>query len=120
MIATIALCLSVLTAKPWQEILESCVFLFVKHPYDPTDLVLLPESEKPVVVHKVTLLTTIFRNDKSDESDTGTRHVPNSRLNSLPIVNKRRVVEPKSYYATPSVNTPSAKPIRRVQPDKLP
>lgn len=70
-----------------QEFLGSCIFLFVKHPYDVGDRVDIVGSEKQqLVVERISLLYTIFnRIDKMQIVQ-----VPNIQLNNLWIENVTR------------------------------
>lgn len=58
---TTLLSLSFIFAVTAQEFLGSCIFLFVKHPYDVGDRVDItgPEKEQ-LVVERISLLYTIF------------------------------------------------------------
>ncbi|CRK34095.1 hypothetical protein BN1723_019975, partial [Verticillium longisporum] len=58
---TALLSLSFVFAVTTQEFLGSCIFLFVKHPYDVGDRVDIQGSEKlQLVVDKISLLYTVF------------------------------------------------------------
>jgi len=58
---TTLLSLSFVFAVTTQEFLGSCIFLFVKHPYDVGDRVDIQGSEKQqMVVEKISLLYTVF------------------------------------------------------------
>ncbi|KAK8039063.1 mechanosensitive ion channel [Apiospora rasikravindrae] len=84
---TALLSLSFIFAVTTQEFLGSCIFLFVKHPYDVGDRVDItgPEKEQ-LVVERISLLYTIFyRIDKMQ-----TVQVPNIVLNNLWIENVTR------------------------------
>ncbi|KIV84396.1 hypothetical protein PV11_00179 [Exophiala sideris] len=67
-----------------QEVLGSCIFLFVKHPFDVGDRVDVGENN--FVVERMSLLYTVFRRVK-DQKRT---QVPNIVLNSLWIDNVSR------------------------------
>ncbi|KAI0484614.1 Mechanosensitive ion channel-domain-containing protein [Xylariaceae sp. FL0804] len=84
---TALLSLSFVFAVTTQEFLGSCIFLFVKHPYDVGDRVDIVGSEKEqLVVERISLLYTIFnRIDKMQ-----TVQVPNIVLNNLWIENVTR------------------------------
>jgi small-conductance mechanosensitive channel len=58
---TTLLSLSFVFAVTTQEFLGSCIFLFVKHPYDVGDRVDIagPEKEQ-LIVEKISLLYTVF------------------------------------------------------------
>lgn len=58
---TTLLSLSFVFAVTTQEFLGSCIFLFVKHPYDVGDRVDIagPEKEQ-LIVEKISLLFTVF------------------------------------------------------------
>ncbi|KAI5862270.1 Mechanosensitive ion channel-domain-containing protein [Durotheca rogersii] len=84
---TTLLSLSFIFAVTAQEFLGSCIFLFVKHPYDVGDRVDVtgPEKEQ-LVVEKISLLYTVFnRIDKMQVVQ-----VPNIVLNNLWIENVTR------------------------------
>ncbi|CAJ2511025.1 Uu.00g066500.m01.CDS01 [Anthostomella pinea] len=84
---TALLSLSFVFAVTTQEFLGSCIFLFVKHPYDVGDRVDITGSEKEqLVVEKISLLYTVFnRIDKMQVVQ-----VPNIILNNLWIENVTR------------------------------
>ncbi|KAK4101808.1 hypothetical protein N658DRAFT_424453 [Parathielavia hyrcaniae] len=83
---TTLLSLSFVFAVTTQEFLGSCIFLFVKHPYDVGDRVDItagPEKQQ-LIVEKISLLYTVFtRIDKMQV-------VPNIILNNLWIENVTR------------------------------
>ncbi|ORY63951.1 Mechanosensitive ion channel-domain-containing protein [Pseudomassariella vexata] len=84
---TALLSLSFVFAVTTQEFLGSCIFLFVKHPYDVGDRVDIvgPEKEQ-LTVEKISLLYTVFnRIDKMQVVQ-----VPNIVLNNLWIENVTR------------------------------
>jgi small-conductance mechanosensitive channel len=84
---TTLLSLSFVFAVTTQEFLGSCIFLFVKHPYDVGDRVDVtgPEKEQ-LTVEKISLLYTVFtRIDKMQVVQ-----VPNIVLNNLWIENVTR------------------------------
>ncbi|TPX09970.1 uncharacterized protein E0L32_008817 [Thyridium curvatum] len=84
---TALLSLSFVFAVTTQEFLGSCIFLFVKHPYDVGDRVDIvgPEKEQ-LIVDKISLLYTVFRRiDKMQVVQ-----VPNIVLNNLWIENVTR------------------------------
>lgn len=84
---TALLSLSFIFAVTSQEILGSCIFLFVKHPYDVGDRVDITGSEKEaLIVEKISLLYTVFtRIDKMQVVQ-----VPNIQLNNVWIENVTR------------------------------
>ncbi|KAK3990500.1 Mechanosensitive ion channel-domain-containing protein [Cladorrhinum sp. PSN332] len=95
---TTLLSLSFVFAVTTQEFLGSCIFLFVKHPYDVGDRVDItgPEKEQ-LVVEKISLLYTVFtRIDKMQVVQ-----VPNIVLNNLWIEN---VTRSKAMKETIDVN----------------
>lgn len=84
---TALLSLSFVFAVTTQEFLGSCIFLFVKHPYDVGDRVDIvgPEKEQ-LIVERISLLYTVFtRIDKMQVVQ-----VPNIILNNLWIENVSR------------------------------
>ncbi|KAK4187582.1 Mechanosensitive ion channel-domain-containing protein [Podospora australis] len=84
---TTLLSLSFVFAVTTQEFLGSCIFLFVKHPYDVGDRVDIQGPEKQqLLVEKISLLYTVFtRIDKMQVVQ-----VPNIALNNLWIENVTR------------------------------
>ncbi|KAJ6013846.1 hypothetical protein N7540_008437 [Penicillium herquei] len=66
------------------EVLGSCVFLFVKHPFDIGDRVEV--SDKPYIVERISLLYSVFRN----VNDHRMTQVPNNILNNLWVDNFTR------------------------------
>jgi small-conductance mechanosensitive channel len=82
--ATSLLSLSFVFSVTAQEVLGSCIFLFVKHPFDIGDRVEV--SDKPFVVERISLLFTVFRN----VTDHRITQVPNNILNSLWVDNFTR------------------------------
>ncbi|OLN92183.1 putative MscS family protein C1183.11-like protein 1 [Colletotrichum chlorophyti] len=84
---TALLSLSFVFAVTTQEFLGSCIFLFVKHPYDVGDRVDIVGPEKQqLIVDKISLLYTVFtRIDKMQVVQ-----VPNIALNNLWIENVSR------------------------------
>ena len=81
---TALLSLSFVFAATCQEVLGSCIFLFVKHPFDVGDRIDIGESQ--LVVERISLLFTVFRKVK-DHKNT---QVPNIVLNSNWIDNITR------------------------------
>lgn len=81
---TALLSLSFVFATTAQEVLGSCIFLFVKHPYDVGDRV--DVAEEHYTVERISLLYTIFRRIK----DHKRTQVPHIVLNSLWIDNVSR------------------------------
>ncbi|KAJ9609969.1 hypothetical protein H2200_006299 [Cladophialophora chaetospira] len=81
---TALLSMSFVFATTAAEVLGSCIFLFVKHPFDVGDRVDI--SDVQYVVERMSLLYTIFRRVK-DHKKT---QVPNIVLNSLWIDNVSR------------------------------
>lgn len=84
---TTLLSLSFVFAVTTQEVLGSCIFLFVKHPFDVGDRVDIQGPEKQQLqVEKISLLFTVFtRIDKMQVVQ-----VPNIQLNNLWIENVTR------------------------------
>ncbi|KAK9238576.1 Mechanosensitive ion channel-domain-containing protein [Lipomyces kononenkoae] len=81
---TILLSLSFVFATTAAEVLSSCIFLFVKHPYDVGDRVDI-NNYKYVVDH-ISLLYTVFRRVDNNKNV----QVPNSVLNTLWVENVSR------------------------------
>ncbi|KAI5289322.1 hypothetical protein KEM55_008846, partial [Ascosphaera atra] len=82
--ATTLLSLSFVFATSCQEVLGSCIFLFVKHPYDVGDRVDI--SGQSLVVEQVSLLYSVFR----DIADQKMLQIPNIVLNTIWIYNVTR------------------------------
>ncbi|KAG4222052.1 hypothetical protein PC116_g29473 [Phytophthora cactorum] len=84
---TTLLSLSFIFAVTAQEFLGSCIFLFVKHPYDVGDRVDITGTEKEqLVVEKISLLYTVF--NRIDRMQVV--QVPNIVLNNVWIENVTR------------------------------
>ena len=81
---TALLSLSFVFATTCQEVLGSCIFLFVKHPYDVLDRVDIGDDQ--LVVKHISLLFTVFKYVNSHKQT----QVPNIVLNSLWIQNVSR------------------------------
>ena len=81
---TALLSLSFVFATTAQEVLGSCIFLFVKHPFDVGDRVDVGEAQ--YVVERISLLYTMFKCVKNYKRT----QVPNIVLNSLWIDNVSR------------------------------
>ncbi|PYI01812.1 serine/threonine protein kinase [Aspergillus sclerotiicarbonarius CBS 121057] len=99
--ATSLLSLSFVFSTTAQEVLGSCIFLFVKHPFDVGDRVEI--SDKPYFVERISLLYTLFRN----VNDHRVTQVPNVVLNTLWIDNftranamHERITIPVSFATT--------------------
>ncbi|EEP77335.1 predicted protein [Uncinocarpus reesii 1704] len=82
--ATALLSLSFVFAVTAQEVLGSCIFLFVKHPYDVGDRVDINGSQ--LIVERISLLFTVFKNI----SDYKVTQVPNIVLNTCWVENISR------------------------------
>ncbi|GIJ88628.1 hypothetical protein Asppvi_007553 [Aspergillus pseudoviridinutans] len=82
--ATSLLSLSFVFATTAQEVLGSCIFLFVKHPFDIGDRVEI--SEKDYIVERISLLYTVFKS----VTDQRITQVPNVVLNTLWVDNYTR------------------------------
>lgn len=81
---TALLSLSFVFATTTQEFLGSCIFLFVKHPYDVGDRVEINKTQ--MIVERISLLYSVFvRTDKMQ-----TVQVPNIQLNNLWVDNITR------------------------------
>lgn len=81
---TALLSLSFVFAATAQELLGSCIFLFVKHPYDVGDRVDI--GGEALVVERISLLYTMFRKVKDHKRS----QAPNIVLNSLWVDNISR------------------------------
>lgn len=84
---TALLSLSFVFAATTQEILGSCIFLFVKHPYDIGDRVDI--SADQYTVEHISLLFTVFRRANGSKVG-GLVQIPNIVLNTLSIENLSR------------------------------
>ncbi|TVY17252.1 putative MscS family protein [Lachnellula arida] len=84
---TTLLSLSFVFAATTQEFLGSCIFLFVKHPYDVGDRIdMVGSSAEYLVVEQISLLFTVFKRIDSMKMV----QVPNIVLNNLWIENVTR------------------------------
>lgn len=84
---TTLLSLSFVFAATTQEFLGSCIFLFVKHPYDVGDRVdIVGPSQQYLIVEQISLLFTIFKRIDNMKMV----QVPNIVLNNLWIENITR------------------------------
>lgn len=81
---TALLSLSFVFSGTAQEVLGSCIFLFVKHPFDVLDRV--DVGAEQLVVERISLLYTVFRKANSNKLT----QVPNVVLNTLWIENVSR------------------------------
>lgn len=81
---TALLSLSFVFAVTTQEFLGSCIFLFVKHPYDVGDRIEISGTQ--MLVERISLLYTVF----SKTAQNQTTQVPNIVLNNLWIDNVSR------------------------------
>ena len=81
---TALLSLSFVFATTAQEVLGSCIFLFVKHPFDVGDRVDIADNQ--LVVERISLLYTVFKQIKTHK----TTQVANIVLNTVWIENVSR------------------------------
>ena len=81
---TALLSLSFVFAGTAQEVLGSCIFLFVKHPFDVLDRVDIGDDQ--LVVKHISLLFTVFKHVNTHKLT----QVPNAVLNALWIQNVSR------------------------------
>jgi len=81
---TALLSLSFVFATTAQEVLGSCIFLFVKHPFDVGDRVDI--SDNSLIVERISLLFTVFKEIKTHK----TTQVANIVLNTVWIDNISR------------------------------
>ncbi|MCJ1398896.1 hypothetical protein MMC11_002097 [Xylographa trunciseda] len=81
---TALLSLSFVFATTAQEVLGSCIFLFVKHPFDVGDRVDISDSQ--LIVERISLLYTVFKELKTHK----TTQVANIVLNTVWIDNISR------------------------------
>lgn len=81
---TALLSLSFVFATTAQEVLGSCIFLFVKHPFDVGDRVDIADNQ--LVVERISLLYTVFKQIKTHK----TTQVANIVLNNVWIENVSR------------------------------
>jgi small-conductance mechanosensitive channel len=106
--ATALLSLSFMFATTCQEVLGSCVFLFVKHPYDVGDRVIIDHTE--YLVYSVALLYTVFTRQDNQRNVQS----PNVVLNGLWIENLTRS---KVYTLSMPLLVPSSTPVRELEKD---
>lgn len=83
---TALLSLSFVFSATAAEFLGSCIFLFVKHPYDIGDRVDLNSGADKMIVEHISLLFTVFRRIDSHR----TVQIPNMTLNTIWIENVTR------------------------------
>ena len=76
--------MSFVFATTAQEVLGSCIFLFVKHPFDVGDRVDIADEQ--LVVERISLLFTVFKRIATHK----TTQVPNIVLNTVWIDNVSR------------------------------
>ena len=81
---TALLSLSFVFATTAQEVLGSCIFLFVKHPFDVGDRVDIADAQ--LIVERISLLFTVFKEIKTHK----TTQVANIVLNTIWIDNVSR------------------------------
>lgn len=81
---TVLISMSFVFAITAQEVLGSCIFLFVKHPFDVGDRVDI--GDKRYVVEQISLLYSIFRSIDNQKIS----QVPNNVLNTLWVENISR------------------------------
>ncbi|MCJ1386142.1 hypothetical protein MMC17_009268 [Xylographa soralifera] len=81
---TALLSLSFVFASTAQEVLGSCIFLFVKHPFDVGDRVDISDTQ--LIVERISLLFTVFKEIKTHK----TTQVANIVLNTIWIDNVSR------------------------------
>jgi small-conductance mechanosensitive channel len=81
---TALLSMSFVFAVTCQEVLGSCIFLFVKHPYDVGDRIDLKDDQ--LTVEHISLLFTVFKRVQNGKKV----QIPNIVLNSLWIENVSR------------------------------
>ena len=93
-------------ATTCQEVLGSCVFLFVKHPYDVGDCVIIDRTE--YLVDSVALLFTVFTRQDNQRNVQS----PNVVLNGLWIENLTRS---KVYTLSIPLLVPSSTNIRDLE-----
>ncbi|PPQ98611.1 hypothetical protein CVT24_003944 [Panaeolus cyanescens] len=80
---TLILGLSWLIGGSLQEVLSSIIFLFIKHPFDVGDRVVI--NKETYTVKEIRLLSTVFL-----DSNNACVQAPNNQLNTLFIQNVRR------------------------------
>lgn len=86
---TALLSLSFVFSITAQEFLGSCIFLFVKHPYDIGDMVCVGASQEHLVVDHISLLFSVFK--RASGKNTGRLvQIPHIILNTLWIENVSR------------------------------
>jgi small-conductance mechanosensitive channel len=86
---TALISLSFVFAVTAQEVLGSCIFLFVKHPFDIGDRVDIQPANQAFVVEHISLLYTVFRHVQG--TNVGQMcQIPNIVLNTLWVENVTR------------------------------
>ncbi|KAK9372097.1 Mechanosensitive ion channel-domain-containing protein [Lipomyces chichibuensis] len=92
---TVLLSMSFVFATTAAELLSSCIFLFVKHPYDVGDRVDITGNK--YIVDHISLLYTVFRQVDNNKNV----QVPNSVLNTLWVENVSRSLAMQEVIAIP-------------------
>ena len=94
--ATSLLSLSFVFAATAAEVLGSCIFLFVKHPFDVGDRVEI--LDKPYVIERISLLYSVFRN----VSDNRISQVANNILANIWVDNFTRANAMREQLTVPA------------------
>lgn len=81
---TTLLSLSFIFAVTCQEFLGSCIFLFVKHPYDVGDRVVINDTQ--LIVERISLLYSVFSRTDTEQIS----QIPNIQLNNYWVDNISR------------------------------
>ncbi|KAI5799620.1 Mechanosensitive ion channel-domain-containing protein [Pyronema domesticum] len=92
---TVLISLSFCFAITAQEILASCIFLFVKHPYDVGDRIDVDENK--YIVEHISLLYTVFKRVDTNK----TTQIPNNVLNMKTLENVTRSGSMKESLMVP-------------------
>ncbi|TFK44710.1 Mechanosensitive ion channel-domain-containing protein [Crucibulum laeve] len=95
---TLILGLSWLIGGSLQEVLTSIIFLFVKHPFDVGDRIIL--NKETYTVKEIRLLSSVFH-----DSNSVLVQAPNNVLNTLFIQNMRRSPQAKTFAFDVSYST---------------
>ncbi|RFU34972.1 hypothetical protein B7463_g1362, partial [Scytalidium lignicola] len=106
---TAILSLSFIFASTAQEILASCVFLFIKHPYDIGDRI--DVNKEQLAVAHISLLFTVFKRVTNNKLV----QIPNSVLNSLWVENISRSAAMKEQFCIAVSFATSSEDVRTLQ-----
>lgn len=109
---TLILGLSWLIGSSLQEVLASIIFLFIKHPFDVGDRVVI--NKETYTVKEIRLLSTVFL-----DSTSGIVQAANNQLNTLFIQNIRRSPEMSESFVFDVAYSTTFKDLERLREKML-